>query len=288
MRKLLFISAATAAVAVVASLTAMPLPRAIAASAPAPAIPASAPVISASAPAAPASASAPAGQATDNMSFWLGQAQPAATQPAGSPATTSAPSALQRVSPAEALEDAAAPGASRQGPATQPASREDALPGVIELSDGKQLPGWLCTTRDKDWEVWIEAENRWRRIPFVNLLSIAAVVAEEEMVQEWRWKETGVPERVYTGREYPTRRFLWKFRLIDGSEITGAVKGQPVWAELDGKKSGPFILAERSKGEMGQKLTDLVYIKRIVISRKMLDAAIQEKAASRPASAVAP
>ena len=33
-----------------------------------------------------------------------------------------------------------------------------------------------------------------------------------------------------------------------------------------------MILAERTKGDMGQKLTDLVYVKYLVISRKTMDA----------------
>jgi hypothetical protein len=154
---------------------------------------------------------------------------------------------------------------------------EYAVPGVLEFSDGRQIAGGLYTTREKNFEVWIENEKRWRLVPFLAILCVTAVVDEEKMEQEWRWKEMGVPEKVFTGREYPTRSLSWRFHLIDDSTITGAVKGQPVWVQTpphagqDAQKAGPFMLSERSKGEMGQKLPDLVYIKRIVVSRKAME-----------------
>ena len=155
--------------------------------------------------------------------------------------------------------------------------RDDALPGVIELSDGTQLPGGIFTTRNKPWVVWVAKKKRWRRIPPLCVLSITAVVVQEKMELKWRWKAMGEPEKVYTGEKYPFRRFLWKFHLIDGTYITGSVKGQPIWVETpDGTKtSGPFILHERSKGSTSQKLSDLIYVKKVVISRKMMEKVIK-------------
>jgi len=201
----------------------------------------------------------------NNLEFWLGRAKPAASQPAKK--------GPEEVNPFR-----------KKG---RPA-RPDALPGVIEISDGTILPGYLYTTREKPLVVWVEQERRFRRIPFILVLSITAVVVEEEMVQESRWKGMGEPERVYTGREYPTRRFFWRFHLIDGTYITGAVKGQPIWGSLGGKKFGPLVLHERSKGPMGQKLSDLTYMKRIIVSRRMMKKvliATGKDAAEAPAAA---
>ena len=186
------------------------------------------------------------------LDYWLNQAQ-AATEPADAPADRS-------TRPADA------------GPVF---SRQYALPGVIEFSDGRVLVGMMFTTRDKCWEVYVDQEKLWRRIPFEAVLSIAAVVDEEKTELEWRWRGMGEPEKTYTGRSYPTRTLSWRFRLIDGDEIHGTVKGQPIWIELDGRQSGPFILHERSKGDMGQKLSDLVYVKRIVVSKRLMEQAIR-------------
>jgi hypothetical protein len=149
--------------------------------------------------------------------------------------------------------------------------RPDALPGVLEFSDGTQVPGWHYTTREKDWEVYIAKEKRWRLVPFINVLSISAVVVEERLEQRWRWKEMGAPERIYTGKQYPFRRFEWKLHLIDGSTMQGAIKGQPMWVEHNRTKHGPYVFNERQKGEDDQTLKDLIYMKKIVISRKMMD-----------------
>lgn len=194
-----------------------------------------------------------------NLDFWLNQAKPApATQPGGGAAKEPA-------------------GGNPLGAGAGEFFRDDALPGVIELSNGKLLPGGVYTTREKPWIVWGEDTKSWRRIPMLTLLSIAAVVEEERMELEWRWKGMGEPEKVFTGKKYPMRRLHWKFRLIDGSYVEGSTKGQPVWVESHGKPYGPFVLHERMKGELDQTQSDLVYVKRVIISRKMMEAVAKDQ-----------
>lgn len=190
-----------------------------------------------------------------NLDYWLGQAEP--------------------VNPAIAK-----PTSSRETPLNDPQGgfrRDDALPGVIEFSDGVQLAGGIFTTRGKPIKIWLEKEKRWVGIPTGAVLSISAVVIQEEMKLRWRWKAMGEPEKVYTGKSYPFRRFQWKLHLADDSTIQGAIKGQPIWIEILSKTRGPFILHERAKGEIGQTLKDHVYIKKIVISRKMMNKVQQAK-----------
>ena len=207
-------------------------------------------------------------QPASGLDYWLGRAEPAGSQP-----TTGVGEGVDPFAGDES-------------------GRTDALPGVVLLSDGTLLAGRVFTTRRKPWLVYVAKPKRWRRIPFITVLSITAVVVEEKMVQEWRWKATGEPERVYTGRQYPTRRFLWRFRLIDGSEITGSVKGQPLWIERAGKRLGPYVLHERSKGGMGRKLSDLVYVRKLYVSRRLMDKVLEhqrkqrkERPTTQPASA---
>ncbi|MBS3820783.1 MAG: hypothetical protein GVY16_09820 [Planctomycetes bacterium] len=149
--------------------------------------------------------------------------------------------------------------------------RLNALPGAIQLSNGRTVGGWLVTTPGEPWTVWVEAENRWRCIPPAAVLQITAKVIAEHMELHWRWKAMGEPEKVYTGKRYPFRRFEWTFLLADGSEIRGVVKGQPLWIETDGKRHGPWLLQERSTGDIGQSLTEHVYLKRAVISRRAME-----------------
>lgn len=194
-----------------------------------------------------------------NLEYWLSRAKPVRTQPSTSQAGT-------------------APQTGRNPFRTEGNfSREDAVPGVVQLSSNKILPGGIYTTRDKDLLVWVQSQKRWRRVPLLAVLSINAVVIENKMEQVWRWKEMGVPERVYTGEQYPARRLLWKVHLIDDSTITGAIKGQPIWVENKQGTSGPFVLHERVRGKVGQSLKDLVTIKKIIISRRLMDEVLADK-----------
>ena len=191
----------------------------------------------------------------DNLDYWLKQAPEAKDKPRQP--------AKEGVNPFQGR---------------RPFHRDDAVPGVVELSNGKVLPGWVYTTLEAPLKLFVEEEKHWRLAPLINLLSINAVIAEEKMELRWRWKAMGVPERVYTGEKYPSRRLLWRLRLIDGSEMTGAVKGQPIWVELGNAKVGPMVLHERSKGPVGSALDELVYIRRIIISRRLMDAVVQDGA----------
>ncbi len=193
---------------------------------------------------------------TSNLDFWLSKAT---TSPASRPAE-------------KKTEPKSSPFVGKNVP-----QREDAVPGVIEMSNGKQLPGWLYTTRDKPWVVFDPAMDRWRRIPFITVLSITAVVTEEKYVLQWRWKGMGEPEKVFTGKRFPYRRFLWEFRLIDGSVVKGAVKGQPIWVQWADKTTGPMVLHERDKGKIDVKLEDLHYARKIVVSTKMRDAVLEDR-----------
>ena len=218
------------------------------------------------------SESAPA----SNLDYWLRQ--------------SGEPPATQGVAPPDGKDPS--PSKGEGGPqgrvrVTDRFTRADAVPGVAILSDGSVLPGGLFTTRDRDFEVWVESENQWRHVPLLMALSIEAVVIEEGLDKEWRWKEMGSDEKVFTGRSKPIRRFRWRFHLIDDSAVTGDVKGQPLWVETPEKRLGPYILHERSDGEYGQTLAESVYLRRVVVSRRAMDQA-RKSAETQPPSAPAP
>jgi len=211
----------------------------------------------------------PASASQSNLDFWLTQA---ATGPASRPSPA-----------ATAAGPLAGEGANPFAPAgIGRFSREDALPGAVELSDGRLLAGGLYTTRDKPLVVYIDAEKRWRHVPLICVLGIRAVPVGEEMDREWRWKEMGSDEKVYTGRQRPVRRYLWRLSLIDGTQLEGEIDGQPLWIERDGERS-LWVLHDRHKGEWGQTQADLVYARHIVISRREMQR-VTKLSATRPAS----
>ena len=181
-----------------------------------------------------------------NLDFWLAQA-----------ATASSAAAVQQ---------------DPRGPDSQAAG--ESLPGVLVLSDDTVLAGQVHTTLDKDLEVWDASQQRYRGVPPVLVLSISAVVVSQETQPEWRWKEMGSEERVYTGRQLPLRRLEWKLHLVDDSCLTGSIKGQPLWVRTaDGKTHGPYLLSERQSGQPDQTLPQLLYVKQVVFSRRAMEAA---------------
>jgi hypothetical protein len=210
----------------------------------------------ASATTQPTSGAGQPGKKATDLDYWLGQAKEGDAKKAPDPRT-----------------DGVDPFGAKKGPF----QREDALPGVIEMSDAALLAGGVYTTREKPFEVFVE--NRWRQIPFVNVLSITAEVTEERMELRWRWREMGNDEKVYTGKKYPLRRFVWKLHLIDDTYVTGAIKGQPIWVERDGARSGPYPLWEHFSGPDGATLKECTYIKRLFVSKRLMDAVIQDQGA---------
>ncbi len=208
-------------------------------------------------PTAPRDANAP----SSDVDYWLGRAAPADANDAG-----------VAVDP-----DRAGPGGGVRS------ARPDALDGAVVLSDGNVLAGSVYGTPESPWRVYVEARRRWRRVPHLAVSHIEAVVVREEMELEWRWKAMGEPERVYTGRSFPVRRLLWRFVLIDGTSITGAVKGQPLWVrDADGGTHGPMVLGERTKGEVGQSLAELVYVRKVILSKRAMRAARRRAGQAAP------
>lgn len=168
-------------------------------------------------------------------------------------------------------------GAVRQG-------RDDAIPGYVELSNGKVFPGDVYMTRDKPVKIYDEKLKRQREIPLKAIKEIECTVLKEWIEKEWRFKELALDEKMYTGRSYPSREYahtvtLRGRELEDGTreedrKITGQLSEiifvQPYIRSPDDPNAyrpemGPekFLLHKRDKGEPGTTLKQLTYVKRI-------------------------
>ncbi len=163
-----------------------------------------------------------------------------------------------------------------------PAEREDALPGYVELSDGSIHPGMIYLTRDKRLQIYDEQLERQREVPLQAVQQIECRVKREWMEREWRFKETTSDEKVYTGRSYPAREYLHTITLQDGRKLTGPLSGivyvqppqqQPAETGQDRPppKAEQFLLNKRNKGELGQELKSLLYVKRIKLGKEAME-----------------
>ncbi len=178
--------------------------------------------------------------------------------------------------------------------------------GTIELSNGERETGWLSLTADLGMTFYDTAAKEWREVGLAELSRIDARPRAEELDKEWRWKEAGRDEKVYTGRTRPRRWLDHDVTLADGTRFTGHIKGTRIYIEtdpdpaVDEKTEGEakrapvrrhtgrrpvkkrFVILQYQRGDWGQTLKDLISITSIVVERP------EEKAAPEGERAKAP
>jgi len=178
--------------------------------------------------------------------------------------------------------------AAEEPPALNPfgpvqSERDDAVPGYVELSNGRIFVGDIYMTRDKRIKLYDESIKRQREIPLRVVKQIDGNVLREWMEKEWRFKENANDEKYFTGRSYPSREYEHVITLQDGRKIAGPLseiiyvqrfvqdKDKPLAGGTTAKPER-LLLHKRDKGEPGTSLKSLVYVKTI----KLGEAALEE------------
>lgn len=152
-------------------------------------------------------------------------------------------------------------------PATQPASpfgsaqADEARAGTMLLSNGEKIYGLIAHTARKPVRIWVAEQSEFKDVPFALIRSFEAKVIWERDEQEWHFKESGSDIKEYSGKTYPARMTEYVVTLEDGTSITGGVV-EPLYLST---RDGPvtFALHKRDKGEVGQSLDQVVYVKRV-------------------------
>ena len=163
-----------------------------------------------------------------------------------------------------------------------PSQRQDAVPGFVELSDGSIYPGQIYLTRDKALKIYDEQLQRQREIPLSAVKQIDCTIKKEWLEKEWKFEESAKDDKLYTGRSYPAREYEHTITLQDGRTITGGLSAIVYVQPYDYIPSTPdsyqpetkpkqFILNKRNKGEMGQDLKSLVYVKLIKLGKEAFE-----------------
>lgn len=176
-----------------------------------------------------------------------------------------------------------APAASPFGERADAGARKDAVRGYIELSTGAKLPGRIYTTRAKRLKIYNIEHKVYEYVPVPACKRMEVIVEWERDDKEWRFKEAGNPEKVYTGRSYPVRSLAWRLTLRNDHEVVGHILGQPLYVREDGKAER-YILHQRDKGPMGGSLADVAYIRRVVLGQEAYDEAVAELKAKADAA----
>ncbi len=165
--------------------------------------------------------------------------------------------------------------------------RDDAVPGFVELSDGKVHPGQVMLTRDARLKIFDEQQKKHREIPLKAIKRIDCTVLKEWVEEEWRFKENASDEKFFTGRTYPSREYTHKITLQNGQKIEGTLSGI-VYVRADPAADAErYLLHKRDKGNPGTDLKSLVYVRSIQLGAKALEEGKRKAAgpASQKASA---
>jgi hypothetical protein len=173
-------------------------------------------------------------------------------------------------------------------------AREDALPGYLEMSDGKVHPGAVFLTRDKRLKIYDGELKRQREVPLRVVKQIECKILKEWMEKEWRFKELTKNEKYYTGHEYPSREYAYTITLKDDRTITGPLaeivyvkpyldpKATPSGGYRPEAKEQRFLLHKRDKGEIGDDLKSLTYVRLIKLGEEALEEGRRKAARYRP------
>jgi hypothetical protein len=152
-------------------------------------------------------------------------------------------------------------------PTTEPSSpiqsgaTADSRQGMIVLSSGDKLHGEIAHTQRKPIRIWVEADKEYKDVQFASIRAIDVRVVWERLEKEWNFKESGSDVKVYSGKTYPAREMQYQITLDNGKTITGGVSEPLYLLAPDG--SVTYVLHKRDKGELGQSLDELVYVKHV-------------------------
>lgn len=168
---------------------------------------------------------------------------------------------------------------------TQP-TRDDAVPGYIQLSDGSTHPGHLYLTRDARLRLYDAETKRQREVPLSAISEVDCRIAKEWLEPEWRFKENANDQKFYTGRSYPAREYNHVITLKDGRTLSGPLSAIVYVEEKPGEKPTRFLLHKRDKGPVGTDLKSLLYVQKIALGQQALDQAAPARDTQKPAASV--
>jgi hypothetical protein len=145
----------------------------------------------------------------------------------------------------------------------QDQSRDESVPGYLEISDGTIKPGRLSLTRDTRLKIFDEARKLHREVPLQAIKRIDCTVLKEWVEKEWRFKENANDEKYFTGRTYLVREYTHKITLQNGQTIQGSLSAIVYLQAESAEHRDRFLLHKRDKGEQGTDLKSMVYVRSI-------------------------
>lgn len=132
----------------------------------------------------------------------------------------------------------------------------------VALSDGRTVSGQIALVNDQ-LIIHNEAQEKKYTIRLAEMKQFESLLEKESMEKKWFFKEDGRDEKVYTGEVYPVRYFNARVTFSDGRTLEGHIIGTTALLKVGDDAPERLFLNREMEGKVGQKLDDLVYVRRI-------------------------
>jgi hypothetical protein len=150
---------------------------------------------------------------------------------------------------------------------------QDADRATVTLSSGERHEGAFSFTEGRKLELYDAQKSKRIRIDAAEIARVSVTVEEEKLEQGWMFKEESDHTKIKLPFKYPLRRLVTEVTLVSGDVLKGRVIGCVFYLETESDRKRFFFTSDQ-KGEKGQALQDLVYVKEVVLpNRKVGDKA---------------
>ena len=134
----------------------------------------------------------------------------------------------------------------------------------VELSDGRTVAGQVALVNDQ-LIIHNDAQEKKYTVRLAEMKQLESLVEKESLEKKWFFKEDGRDEKVYTGEVYPVRYFNTRVTFGDGRTLEGHIISTTALLKVGDDAPERLFLTRQMEGKVGQKLDDLVYVKRIAL-----------------------
>jgi hypothetical protein len=136
----------------------------------------------------------------------------------------------------------------------------------VHLSDGSTVQGTAYIPSDRFY-LYSESEERRYTIAIGEVRKIENIIERQSMEEKWLFRESGLDDKVRTGRRYPVRTYRTRVTFHDGRVLSGHLIARTLYVDAGGEKHR-FTLRHKQEGRVGQTLSDLDYVRSVEFSEE--------------------
>lgn len=138
---------------------------------------------------------------------------------------------------------------------------------AVTLSNGERHEGIFSMTPGRRLEIFETRAARRLHLDPAEIARVSVTPDVETMEQAWMFKEESDHTKILLPWKYPLRRLRTEVTVVSGETFQGRVVGCVFFLENEEDRRR-FILTADQKGEKGQALEDLPYVRQIVFPNR--------------------